>query len=623
MTSARRKRTVTRRPQTPPSPGVPAAPWLNRHASLLWIALATLLTISPLLVRGTSCGHDLSFHLLNWMEVSTQWHHGILRPWWAFHAAWNAGEPRFVFYPPLSWTLGALLGLLLPWTATPIAFTAIALFLSGLTMRTLLRRFVAPTLATAGACLYLANPYMLFVSTERTAYAELLAAAWMPLLLLALLRFRLRPFALATVVALLWLTNAPAAVVGCYSLLLIGTVRVIVSARTSGSREALRQAAALTTATVLGLSGAAFYLVPAIVQRRSVQISMAVLPGMRPTDSFLFQHTADPLHDAVLRSASWIAVGTLTIAFLSIAVLLTRRPRHHAYPSMHAAAASLRHRHTTEYTFALTALALLTALIALLLTPASTALWHHAPELAFLQFPWRFLSIEAAVATFLLCLALNTCLPALSRRTLTVAAACLLGAVAAWAANTAYRQPCDDEDAPSAQRTRYVNSSGTEPTDEYTPTSADNDALHPGLPPAWLTTTTDGPPDTTANLMQQLDGNPAHLHFSVPAAPAGRTLAVRLRQFPGWAVTLDGIPYTTPSERNDGLLSIPLPGNAPHEVDIRYRWTDDELAGAFLSLAAVLTALVLQWFAERAERHKLPASAPGPREPLQSTQRIA
>ena len=87
--------------------------------NVAWIAFAAFLAVLPLLVRGTSCGHDLSFHLLNWMEVVTQWQHGTLRPWWAFHAAFGAGEPRFVFYPPLSWVLGAVLGLVLPWAATP------------------------------------------------------------------------------------------------------------------------------------------------------------------------------------------------------------------------------------------------------------------------------------------------------------------------------------------------------------------------------------------------------------------------------------------------------------------------------------------------------------------------
>ena len=42
-------------------------------------------------------------------------------------------------------------------------------------------------------------------------------------------------------------------------------------------------------------------------------------------------------------------------------------------------------------------LATLTLTITLLLTPLTTFIWSHAPELTFLQFPWRLLAILAAV----------------------------------------------------------------------------------------------------------------------------------------------------------------------------------------------------------------------------------
>jgi len=113
---------------TPTSPHDHAS-WPHR----LLIALAALIAILPLIHHGPSCGHDIDFHLLSWMEAATQFTHGNLHPHWAYTPAFNAGEPRFVFYPPISWTLGALLGLLLThlpglteaaaWTATPILFT--------------------------------------------------------------------------------------------------------------------------------------------------------------------------------------------------------------------------------------------------------------------------------------------------------------------------------------------------------------------------------------------------------------------------------------------------------------------------------------------------------------------
>src|SRR5580698_3883835 len=173
-------------------------PVSRRHRIV--IPLAALFAIHPLIVHGCSCGHDFDFHLLNWMEAARQFSHGNLHPHWAFTPAFNAGEPRFVFYPPISWYLGALLGLILThlpgvseaagWTAAPILFTWIALSASGLTMHRLAREFATSNIALIAATLYLVNPYMLFTAYERTAYAELLAAVWMPLLLLGILRVR-------------------------------------------------------------------------------------------------------------------------------------------------------------------------------------------------------------------------------------------------------------------------------------------------------------------------------------------------------------------------------------------------------------------------------------------------
>ena len=68
----------------------------------LLIPLAACIAIFPLILHGCSCGHDFDFHLLNWMEAAHQFTHGNLHPHWAFTPAYDAGEPRFVFYPPLS-----------------------------------------------------------------------------------------------------------------------------------------------------------------------------------------------------------------------------------------------------------------------------------------------------------------------------------------------------------------------------------------------------------------------------------------------------------------------------------------------------------------------------------------
>src|SRR5580698_9709660 len=192
----------------------------------LLIPLAAFIAIVPLLINGCSCGHDFDFHILSGMEAARQFTHGNLHPHWAYTPAWNAGEPRFVFYPPLSWTLGGILGLIFPWTWTPILYTWLALTASGLAAYYLARDFTTHTAVLIAAVVYTVNPYMLFTAYERTAYAELLAAAWIPLLLHAILQDKVTIPRIAIPIALLWLTNAPAAVMSCYTLALLTFFRL-------------------------------------------------------------------------------------------------------------------------------------------------------------------------------------------------------------------------------------------------------------------------------------------------------------------------------------------------------------------------------------------------------------
>src|ERR1035441_7276615 len=66
-----------------------------------------------------------------------------------------------------------------------------ALTCCGLTMYRLACEWTSSGNALIAAAFYMGHPYMLFTFYERAAYAELLAAAWIPLLLLSVLRPRL------------------------------------------------------------------------------------------------------------------------------------------------------------------------------------------------------------------------------------------------------------------------------------------------------------------------------------------------------------------------------------------------------------------------------------------------
>ena len=643
----------------------------------LLIPLAAFLAILPLLLKGCSCGHDFDFHLLSWMEAARQFTHGNLHPHWAYTPAYNAGEPRFVFYPPLSWTIGAILGLLFPWTWTPILYTWLALTASGLALHRLARDFTTPSAALIAATLYTVNPYMLFTAYERTAYAELLAAAWIPLLLRAILRSYNKGGvtipSIAIPIALLWLTNAPAAVMSCYALALLTTIRIATAYASQfprvapndqitptpgipyldsemwASRESatapananlttaptqtpLQLAFNTLTGTILGLGLAAFYILPAAYERRYVQIAMAIIPNMRIQDNFLFHRTGDALHDQVLHTASLIAVILLILTAVTLLLLfVTKRAPSSALngasstpggasstpggpsstpggPSFasfakgglsRAGATAPAHLTERDLFYSLT---ILTTAITLLLTPLTTIIWTHAPELAFLQFPWRLTAILAAILTFTIALALSP----LNLKPANVTALTLaIAAALSFPAYSFFHQSCDEEDTVQARLALFQSNHGTEPTDEYTPIDADNDSLAFTDPPYWLS------PDPNAKAPANTTSGPVPLHFSATATQPG-FLILNLRDYPAWEITSTDpnsmhLNHPNHVQRDDGLISLPLYYAADFTIDIRYAHTLDQTVGDILSLVAL--AILFFVLSRKSQKDLIPASS--------------
>ncbi|WP_158792365.1 hypothetical protein [Granulicella sp. L60] len=605
----------------------------------LLISLAALIATLPLILYGCSCGHDFDFHLLSWLEAAHQFTHGNLHPHWAYTPAYNAGEPRFVFYPPLSWTLGGLLGLILPWTWTPIVYTWLALTASGLALHRLARDFTTPTAAILAAILYTVNPYMLFTAYERTAYAELLAAAWIPLLLHAILRKQVTIPRIAIPIALLWITNAPAAVMSCYALAILALIRLLhtppppdptphpntnpnpttetgapSSARTLRLRWASRTSATALTTTqsplkialntaagaILGLGLASFYILPAAYERRFVQIAMAVIPNMRIQDNFLFHHTGDIDHDQVLHTASLIAITLIAATFITLITLYLTKTLH-LTKKAGVPHPSQPHREGWDATPStsqplLLPLTILTAAITLLLTPITTIIWNHAPELAFLQFPWRLLAILAAVLALAIALALSSLnLKPLTTTTLTL----LLTASLTYPAYTTFHQTCDPEDTVQTRESLFHSNQGSDPTDEYTPTTADNDSLAHADPAYWLS------PNPDAKAPANTPSAPAPTHLTINA-PIAEDLILNLRDFPAWHITRNGAPITNREQRDDGLIALPIPAG-PSTIDLTYAHTLDQTIGNTITLISLLLLIAM-----RRKDHVLP-DGPTPR----------
>ena len=103
------------------------------------ILLAAAIVAVPAWFHGVVGADDCEFHLISWLDAQHSWLHGIPYPHWAVSPNFGAGEPRFVFYPPLTWMLGALVGLVLPWTWVPAAMIFLLLAGTGLATRAFAR----------------------------------------------------------------------------------------------------------------------------------------------------------------------------------------------------------------------------------------------------------------------------------------------------------------------------------------------------------------------------------------------------------------------------------------------------------------------------------------------------
>jgi hypothetical protein len=607
----------------------------SRLVGAACILLAATVAVVPQIFRGNSCGHDFGFHLFSWFETLSCWKQGVVYPHWTSSSNYGAGEPRFVFYPPLTWVLGAVLGRILPWHLAPIALTWLLLASTGLATRAFARLYLGEGAAIVAGCAALSSGYALFDAYERTAFGELAGGVSIPLLLLFALRSQRSEVrdqgagvwspgpalngaaALAVVIAGAWLSNAPVGVMACY---LLAAVALAAAALQRSWAPILRAA----IAAPLGLALAAIYLVPAIVEQSWADLQKAA-SGLdeRVESSWLFAHHADPVlefHDGVLHRASIIVVVMIAVALAGMAVAIARK----TLPAASSASGAIW-----------LPLAIIPVGVLLLQFPVSMPIWNLLPKLRYLQFPWRWLVVvEAPMAVFFAA----AVWPGSSARRWTrwcAAAGCIaifltLTCVAA----TEFFQPCDDQAAVAGELAAWNSGEGVAGTEEYEPPGADNGLVPTGLPGACLVNNPktvlgvappidaeqaadpdfEPPPRAWSEKQnscdQVLPASPIRAkggveHFEVAAVTdhAGY-LVLRLRSYPAWRVLVNGNPAGGMPRRADGLMAVPVPAG-PVRLTVDWATTGAERVGRWISALAFLVILGL-WTIERRCQHSWP-----------------
>jgi hypothetical protein len=566
-------------------PGAPAKPLstLAGHGSpllgpLLILMATSFAMILPFFFWSNPSGHDFEFHVNSWMEVLTQWRQGVLLPGWAGLAHFGYGEARFIFYPPLSWTLGAALGAVLPWRAVPGAYVWIALTWSGFAMFFLARRYLSNRDATFAAVLYIASPYYVIVVYWRSALAELLAGGLLPLLFLVVLRSqekgRQSVISLALIVAAAWLTNIPSAVMLTYSLALLLTL-----ATAFERKPRILVNGAL--ASLLGLGLASFYLLPVLREQKWVNLAQVLSPGIRPQENFLFTLSADADHNRFNWLVSAVAAGEMIVLF---ATVFLARPRLRAEPQMAADRGG----------WMLIAWA---AFSSLLTFPFTVFAWNHFPELRFVQFPWRWLLCMDVALALLVTIAWRRWLPRIL----------LLGAMLSllvWVSKH-FQPPWWDTAADITEMLdNQVTGQGYDGTDEYVPLQADASEVKLDAPLVSLTT------GGQAHVqMQRWTAQSKQFSFS-SAAPG--QIVLRLFNYPAWKAEVNGQPVLTETQDDTGQMVVPVRAGQ-NQVRIRFVTTKDRILGRIISGLSLVFAcgvfLLQRRDKQRADKSRL-ISAP-------------
>jgi hypothetical protein len=600
------------------------------------ILMAAVVAVGPLFFRGPSCSSDFGFSLISWIDAEHSMSTGLLYPHWANSPNFGAGEPKFVFYPPISWMGGAVLGMLLPWTLVPLVLFVLLLAATGMANRALARMTLADGPATLAGCAAIFLGYALFCIYRRNDFAELAGGFWFPLLLLFALRrrnssgnFRERTFdgsatPLALIVAGIWLSNGPMGIMAGYLLAAVALVSALIE-------KSLAPVARAAVSTFAGMGLASLYLIPAVWERNWVSIQNALIPGKYMVENnWLFGLNANPQAasgNMLLLKASQVAVAMLAIAFAAGAIAWIRG----VVPG--------------ERKWWLP-MALIPPAVLFLLFPVSQPVWNLLPELRLLQFPWRWLTVLEAPMAICFASAVWFDRRALRILVMTACAAVFVGIslvaprwwfVECGSLITSLQESVREgigvlgkpEYAPPGIRFPLVNfrldlqgnllaDPQGNPIEQIVPSACLLDSVpeasvqgEAGLAPSWH-----GEPANCKSVGWQesiLFADPSALDAArvMPeqkwirgVAEHAGYLILRLRYYPAWGVKVNGISVTAVAERARGLMAVPVPqGNV--QVSVDWTTTGDVVAGRWVSGVTLLLVTGLYFFERKLMRTHL------------------
>ncbi len=583
-----------------------------------------LAAIRPWFRLEAVCSDDFAFHLLRLVQLDALVRRGVLYSRWAPDMALGYGYPFFNFYAPLSYYVADALSLVgLGLQHALIATFALATLAAGLAAYLLARDHFSRRSALIAAVAYAYAPYLAYDAYFRGNLAETVAWVFLPLALWAMGRLARRGdrryvAATALAYAAVLLTHNVFALIfspllAAYGLATAFALPPAQSCRQDGggpagskstdagptsadassmSAPSRRRHLALTCAALLlGMGLAAFFWLPALVERAYVHSDRLLVPPIfvywnnfiRPSELLAGPRV---VHPDLLNPSPPRALGLIPVLMGLPALIGLWRFRD-------------RPRRLQVAFFAATLVG-----YAWLTMPSSRVVWDSLPLLEYVQFPWRLLG-PAALCLAMLVAAAAELLPRGWRGSvpLAVAIALIAGGALFWL------EPryCPDMGSPTAADIAHfeqiTHTVGTTAKGEYLPRTV---AAIPEEPPIAALDPSSVPSGTTIT---------RHYRRAVGAelvieAPQPFTAVYNGFDYPGWRVSVDGAAVPVTPDEPYGRITFPVP-EGQHRVSIRFGETPLRRAADWASLAClILVAGSLLWPVARPGNRRVAAFGP-------------
>lgn len=560
---------------------------MNRRTDVFLLILllaVALMAAAPLWGPGivnTRGGGDSPFLLQRVHQMAVNLQAGVFPVRWMPDAAYGLGYPFFSYYAALPYYLAGLLAVIGLDILTAIKITQTLGFLAAaLAMYGWMRRLTArPWAAWLGAVAYTAAPFHLVnVYVRGDSLSEFYAFIFYPLILWALDLPEGRPLrrtGVALAYAGLLLTHNISAFIFTPFVLLYVLIRH------RPDRQTLKDLGALG----LGLLLSAWFWLPALGESNLAQLGTVTQGYFHYVNHFralnlvqncfLFDYSLSSPDRTPFAMGLPQAVG----AALGGVVLLVRL-------------ATARVGRPQGSPLQATAYLLLGLVIStLMITPLSKPLWDHLPLLPMVQFPWRFLSVQALFAAA----ALGN-VPGTSKVPGTLYAVLLCGLILIAAVMLPLhpdRLPIGPEDVTREHLLLYelfTSNIGTTIRHEYLyyeviPRPYTSDAVvEPDAPPRAI------PLDGARLEAIQVESTPTRQVWRV--AGEGGGIAFPLLYWPGWRASVDGEPVEVGPVEGSGYLALRVPPGE-HTLILWLGRTSMRAGAEGLSLVTILAMAVV------------------------------